>query len=194
MTFSSSARAAADPRKRFTNWRASSSFRAAPSLKMISRSCSSASSNGTWIAPQGSSAAPTLQERRGNDIAAGFSSVPLRPMNSVLSPVKLRVVLSTSKNAIRSPNSSLYELPAKSAPLSGSISVITCIIDFGRSSPSTHSMYPVTERRRNRPDLLRTFKTANLIGASSATYTHSSESMPSSVWVNTLYPNPCRQT
>jgi len=31
----------------------------------------------------------------------------------------------------------------KSAPLFGSISVITCMVDFGRRSPSTHSTYPV---------------------------------------------------
>ena len=47
--------------------------------------------------------------------------------------------------------------------------MITCIIDFGRRSPSTHSAYPVAESRRNRPDLLRTFNTVNLTGASIAT-------------------------
>ena len=65
----------------------------APSVKTISRSCPSASSNGTWIAAQGSRAAPTLPESRARAMAAGFRSVPLRPRNSVRSPVTVRVGL-----------------------------------------------------------------------------------------------------
>src|SRR5512136_3242748 len=64
--------------------------------------------------------------------------------------------------------------------------------DFGRRSPSTHSTYPVAEIRRERPDAFRTLSTENLLGASKATYTHSSDRMPTSVCSNTLYPNPCR--
>ena len=69
---------------------------------MISRSCPSASSNGTWMAPQGSRAAPTFPDSRERVIAAGLPSVPLRPRNSVRSPLMVRVVSSTSKKAIRS--------------------------------------------------------------------------------------------
>ena len=72
----------------------------------------------------GSSAAPTLPERRVRDSAAGRRSDPLRPMNSVRSPVTLRLASSTSKNATRSGNSMLKALRANSAPVFG--------IDLGR--------------------------------------------------------------
>ena len=80
----------------------------------------------------------------------------------------------------------LYELRAVMAPLFASISVITCIAVFGRKSPSTHSTYPVAESRRGRPDVLRTLSTENFTGASMATYTQSSEWIPSSRCSKTL--------
>ena len=73
-----------------------------------------------------------------------------------------------------------------SAPLPGSTWVTTCIADFDRRSPSTHSAYPVAESLRDRPDSFRTFSTENLIGASRATYTHSSVRMPPSACSKTL--------
>ena len=72
-------------------------------------------------------------------MAAGFPKLPLRPTNSARLPLKLRVGSSTSKKATRSANSVLYGLRAHSAPLRGSISVLTCMADFARRSPSTHS-------------------------------------------------------
>ena len=44
----------------------------------------------TCIAPHGSSPGPTLPERRVRVIAAGLAAVPLRPKNSVRSPVTVR--------------------------------------------------------------------------------------------------------
>ena len=44
---------------------------------MISRSSPSARSNGTWIAPQGSSAAPSLPESRDRVMAAGLRERPV---------------------------------------------------------------------------------------------------------------------
>ena len=58
-----------------------------PSVKTISRSSPSASSKATCSAPQGSSPAPTLFDSCARRIAAGFLSVPLRPRNSVRSPL-----------------------------------------------------------------------------------------------------------
>jgi hypothetical protein len=72
-------------------------------------------------------------------IAAGLRSVPLRPRNSARSPLTVRAGPSTSKKAVRPGNSLLYAFRAVSAPLFASISVITCIAVFGRTSPSTHS-------------------------------------------------------
>ena len=69
-------------------------LRPTPSLKMNSRSCPSASSNGTWSAAQGSNAAPTLPESRNRVMAAGLRSVPLRPRNSVRSALTVRFLLS----------------------------------------------------------------------------------------------------
>src|SRR6185312_2556552 len=97
-----------------------------------------------------------------------------------------------SKKATLSGNSELKALRAKTDPVRGSASVTTCMVDFGRVSPSTHSTYPVADSRRLRPDLLLTFRTENFTAASGATYTCSSELTPSSVCSNMLYPNPCR--
>jgi len=74
------------------------------------RDCPGASSNGTWIAAQGSSPAPTRPDSRSRRRAAGRRSEPLRPMNSVRSQVKLpnsRSSTSTSKKPIQSPKSLL---------------------------------------------------------------------------------------
>jgi len=93
--------------KRLTRFLASSASRPTPSLKTISRSCPAARSKLTWIAAQGSSAAPTLPERRVRVIAAGLRSVPLRP--GILSDCAYgasRVV--HVENATRSRNSVLY--------------------------------------------------------------------------------------
>ena len=81
---------------------------------------------------------------------------------------------------------------ANSAPVLGSISVVTCMAVFGRRSPSTHSTYPVTLSRRICSESLRNFSTENFTGASSATNTVSSERMPAVTCSNTLYPKPCR--
>src|SRR5208283_5174901 len=124
---------------------------------------------GTWIAAQGSRAAPTLPERRARVIAAGALSVPLRPRNSVRSPLMVRDISSTSKKAVRSVNSVLYGFRPKSAPVLGSISVITCMHEFGLRSPRTHSAYPVAESRRDLSDSFLTFNTDNLTDASIAT-------------------------
>ena len=62
--------------------------RPTPSRKMISRSCPSASSKGTWMAAQGSKRGPHFPGKPCDRlIAAGFRSVPLRPRNSVRSPL-----------------------------------------------------------------------------------------------------------
>ena len=68
---------------------------------MICLSSPSASSNGTWIAPQGSSAAPSLPDSRDLVRASGFASVPFLPRNSVRSPLSVRDRSSTSKKATR---------------------------------------------------------------------------------------------
>ena len=59
------------------------------------------SSNGTCIAPQGSSPAPTLPDRRAADIASGFERSPLRPRKAARSPVTIRLASVTLKNATR---------------------------------------------------------------------------------------------
>lgn len=51
------------------------------------------------MAAHGSSAAPTVPDSSGRDIAAGLRSVPLRPRNSLRSPHKVAPTLSSvSKN------------------------------------------------------------------------------------------------
>ena len=114
---------APDSRKRRTRLLASSASRPTPSLKTISRSCPAASSNGTWIAAQGSKAAPTLPESRERFIAAGVRSVPLRPRNSVRSPLTVRTASSTSKKAIRPRELRVVWIPREQRAARG--------IDFG---------------------------------------------------------------
>ena len=58
---------------------------------MISRSCPSARSKATWIAAQGSRPLPSLPDRCVRASAAGFSRLPLRPMNSARSQVTVPV-------------------------------------------------------------------------------------------------------
>src|ERR1043165_2489015 len=83
--------------------------------------------------------APTRPESRTRRMAAGFAGVPLRPKNSVRSPVTVRIVSLQPTKTTRSANSGLYALRAKSAPQTGSSSVTTCMSDRSRSSPSTNS-------------------------------------------------------
>ena len=85
------------------------------------------------------------------------------------SPVEAPFESLAQKKAMRSPNSGLYGLRANIAPVDGSTSVTMCIVDFGRKSPRTHSMYPVAESLRIFAELLRTLRTENLIDASMAT-------------------------
>ena len=59
----------------------------------------------TWMAAHGSSPAPTLPDRRARFNAAGSCGEPLRPMNSLRSPVSVRPGSSTSKKATRPANS-----------------------------------------------------------------------------------------
>jgi hypothetical protein len=59
----------------------------------------------TCTAPQGSSPAPALPESRTRRSAAGWARVPLRPMNSLRSPVTVRAGSLTSRNTIRPANS-----------------------------------------------------------------------------------------
>src|SRR3989442_6193269 len=118
------------------------------------------------MAAEGSIPAAARAERWERSIASGVARVGFRPKNSVRSHVKVLDRSFTSKNAIRLENSVLYGLRAKSAPVSGSISVVTCIIDLGRRSASTNSTYPVRESRRDRPESVRTLYAAYLIDAS----------------------------
>jgi hypothetical protein len=59
-----------------------------------------------------------------------------------------------------------------------------------RWAPSTSSKSAVTDSLRARPEPLRSVSTISFTGASIATYTFSSLSMPSSVTSKMLYPNP----
>ena len=70
----------------------------------------------------------------------------------------------------------------------------TCICDLLRSSPSTHSQYPVMERVRGRPELLVIVSCTNFTGSCSATKIVSSEAIPSSACSNIVLPIPCRTT
>jgi hypothetical protein len=83
------ARRAAAAVARCTSRPASSALRPMPRRKVISRDCPGASSSGTWIAAQGSSAAPLRPDRCMRRSAAGRRSEPLRPMNSARSQVSV---------------------------------------------------------------------------------------------------------
>ena len=84
--------------------------------------------------------------------------MPLRPRNSVRSPRygARRIVHIEECGAVG--EFRVVWVAREERAAFGSISVITCMLDFGRRSPSTHSTYPVAESRRDRPDSLRTFK------------------------------------
>src|SRR6185312_5516920 len=101
-------------------------------------------------AVHGSSPGPSFPDSRALYMPAGFDSTPFRPRNSILSPVIALVDVFASKKATLSGNSELKALRAKTDPVRGSASVTTCMIDFGRVSPSTHSTYPVADSRRLR--------------------------------------------
>ena len=134
---------------------ASFASRPTPSVKTISRSCPSASSNGTCIAAQGSRPAPTLPESRARVIAAGFRSVPLRPRNSVRSPVTLRVGFVCIDERDPVGELGVVRIAREQRAAVG--------VDFGdhvhqrfRPQIAQHPFtYPVTESRRDRPDSLR---------------------------------------
>ena len=79
----------------------------APNRKTISFSWSSARSTITCMAAQGSSAAPDFPESLDLLMASGFNKVPLRPINSERSVVKLRFTSSVSKKATLPANSVL---------------------------------------------------------------------------------------
>src|ERR1700730_2324453 len=95
---------------------------------------------------------------------------------------------------MRSSKSVLYPLGANKLPVSLSTSVTTCVIVLARSSPSTHSTYPVIDSRRWREERLRKVMAQNFTDASIATYMQSSDSIDSSVCSKVLYPKPWRTT
>ena len=111
-----------------------------PRKKTISAAPFGSSSSQVWSAPHGSRPAPTRPESGASrSSAAGCSSVPLRPRNSVRSPVHASCRPARSANATRSPKLVRHGLRASSAPVSGSISVATNGADAPRDGPSTHS-------------------------------------------------------
>ncbi len=87
----------------------------------------------------GIQAAPILPERRVLLMAAGALKVPLRPRNSIRSPLTERFVSSVSKKATRLETLNYKDCVAISAPLMESDSVMICMADLDRKSPSTHS-------------------------------------------------------
>ena len=119
---------------------------------------------GTWIAAQGSRAAPTLPESRARSSRQDFRSVPLRPMNSVGRRLRLRA--SSRRKKRPSANPCCRGSRAKSAPLPGQLRSPRASSISAAGLPSTHSTYPVADSRRDRPDSFRTFNTENLMGAS----------------------------
>ena len=100
------------------------------------------SSIGTWIAAHGSSAAPTRPESRVRAQRGRLrAAMPLRPRNSVRSPVTLRGARLARRRRSRRGRRTrcCRRLRASSAPVSASISVTTCGAVLARRSPSTHS-------------------------------------------------------
>ncbi|MNN64812.1 hypothetical protein D3C81_1802770 [compost metagenome] len=91
------------------------------------------------MAAQGSSPAPVLPDSRLRRSACGWRRVPFLPMNSLRSPVMVRVGALVSNHATCPEKSVLKLLRASNAPVSGSVSVTTCMEDLARRSPSTHS-------------------------------------------------------
>ena len=90
-------------------------------------SCPGSSVTRTCTAPHGSIVAPVRFDSSSRSSAAGAPSVPLRPMNSVRSPVSVRwSPPKRSRNATRSANASRNALDASSAPVVGSRRVTTC--------------------------------------------------------------------
>ena len=105
-TSSSALRAALAPRKRSSSDLTSSSFPhdlrpATPSAENDLAHLPVGKSKGTCRAAQGSKPAPRRFDRCARSIAAGRSSEPLRPMNSLRSPVTVRAAPATSKKATR---------------------------------------------------------------------------------------------
>jgi len=115
----------AGPRKRRTRLAASSGSRPEPSMKMISCSCPSARSKGTWMAAQGRGRPLPCRKAATGSLPAGLRSVPLRAKNSVLSPLKVRFASATSRGGLVS-KPRMYGFCAKTRlPYSGQTLVIT---------------------------------------------------------------------
>ncbi len=102
-------------------------------------------------------------------MAAGLARVPLRPMNSVRSAVKVRSAKPQCTKATRSAKSALNGHEANRAPVLGSRRVTTCMAVLSRNSPSTHSQYPLTDSRNVSVLTLRSVRAMNFTGASAAT-------------------------
>ena len=120
--------------------------------------------NATWIAPHGSSAAPTRFENLARP-GLRVASVPLRPRNSVRSPVTVRVGSYTSKNATRSaiPGCRVAREAGLRSAGRSRVDVHGC---FGPQF-AQHPLDVAGDRsRRVRPEWLRSFSAANFTGAS----------------------------
>src|SRR5208282_5258582 len=166
---------------------ASALLGASPSRKTTSISALGLSDRVVCSAAHGSIAAPALAySGLPSASAAGLSSVPLRPRNSVRSAVHDSCWPHKSANAIRLPYSVLKELRASTAWVSGSISVTMYGADAPREVPSTHSTYAVIDKRRTRVERFRIFSREILIESSSGTYCVNSSEIPCEVCSKTL--------
>ena len=127
-------------RYRLSNSRACSLFSAWPRKNTISAVVPGRNSIRVCSAAQGSRPAPTLPESGPpRSSAAGRSSVPLRPRNSVRSPVTEAWLPPRSAKATRPPNSPPNTLLTKTAPVFESSSVLRYGAEALRELPSTHS-------------------------------------------------------
>ena len=95
-------------------------------------------------------------------------NLPLRPINSVRSPVMLRAGIIHIKKCRPSRKFIVVRIAGKhDAGRLRRFRSRHASCSFSGKSPNTHSTYPVAESLRGRPDSLRTFSTANFTGASS---------------------------
>ena len=130
---------------------ASSALRPTPSRKTISRSCPSASSNATCIAAQGSSAGADLAGQARPRMAAGFAQRAVAAEE--LGAVAGHASASRRRRRRTRPGRRTRccrRCARSSAPLAGSISVITCIADFG-AQVAQHPLAVAGRREPARP-------------------------------------------
>ena len=169
-TLSSASRAAAEPRKRCTSLRASSRLRPTPRRKTIFRAWPVGQLNGN---PDG---AARIERRP-------YPSRKLRRKPSQRDCCSAAVAADEFGSVAG--HAAVDGIGVEKGNPAGEFAVVRISrqqrsargVDFGhdvhpvfaRRSPSTHSTYPVAESWRGRPDSLRTFNTANLTDASSAT-------------------------